>query len=485
MSKVGKNVFSLVFSKLLASVIVFVGYALLFRYFGTTKTGQYQFVLSYVTLFSIVVDFGISQLVIKKVSENTEEAKKYLGNFFAVEIILALVIYIVLGLIPVLRGYEPIVRYAILVTGFGMFLNALSIPYAAIISAYQDMHKIAVVNFFDSVINVALMLLVITLHRSIVFLCMVQMFMGIMHLVVYYFLIKKYVPRAAMLSYIPKLDFGLIKYMIITALPFGMLVSFSVVYNKIDVLILTKLTDYAQTGLYTAAYKFFDVLAFLPAVVSSSLYPFFSAEMARGNVSGVKDALAKYTRYMIGLAVPIAFGGAVLAPKLILAVGGQQFYPGFTAIQILVFASATLFIYSAANSLMINQFTKLAVYVTFANIFINSIGNFILIPHFGFRAAATMTLVSELTQAIFYFYFVRSRVGSFPFWKGFAKPIVCAAIMAIVLYPLRFHSLLITLPLGIVVYTVLIFATKFISAKDLKLIKSIISRESPVQTENA
>ncbi|MEK7076010.1 MAG: oligosaccharide flippase family protein, partial [Patescibacteria group bacterium] len=155
MSKVTRNILSLVFSRVLAAALVFVGYASMFRYLGTYASGQYQFVLSYVLLFSVVVDFGIQQLVIKKVSENKEEGKKYLGHFFAVEFVLALSIWIVLSAIAVFAGYDQLVRNGIFVAGFGMFLNALTIPHKSILSAHEDMHHIAIINFFDSVINVA------------------------------------------------------------------------------------------------------------------------------------------------------------------------------------------------------------------------------------------------------------------------------------------------------------------------------------------
>lgn len=476
--KVAKNVFTLVLSKILAAILVFLGYAALFRYLGTFSTGEYTFALSYVMLFSIVVDFGIQQLVIKKVSENLEESKKYLANFFAIEVLLALVVYTLLVGIAYLNHYDNLVFSAIVVAGFGMFLNALSIPYTAIISAHQDMHKIALVNFFDSVINVALMFSAIIFHRSIVFLATVQVFMGIMHLAVYNVMIRKYISGLNPFAHLRFVEFGLIKKMIVAALPFGALVGFSIIYNKIDVLILTALRGYAETGLYTAAYKFFDVLAFLPAVVSSSLYPFFSESIKQGNIEAVRNALAKYTKYMIGIAMPIAFGGAVLAPKLILLVAGKDFLPGYAAIEILVFASATLFIYSAVNSLMINQLTRLAVGITFINIFVNSIGNLLLIPHFGFRAAAAMTLVSELVQAFFYFYFVRSHITNFKFFGSFVKPTICAFLMAALLYLLKQHSLVLTLPLGMLSYAIFIMLSGFVKPEDLKIVRRFFNRSS-------
>lgn len=482
MSKLGTNVLSLVLSKVAAGILALIGYAAIFRYLGQVHAGEFKFALSYVMLFSVAVDFGIQELVIKKVSEAKEEAKKYLGNFFAVEFFLALFLYALLVLILRVRHIEPIVFEAVLVIGLGMFLNALTIPHTAIISAYQDMHLIAVVNFCDTLINVSVMALTILLHKGIVFLAIVQAVMGVMHWIVYSRVIRRYVPEPQLLKFLRSLDFALVKKMFLAALPFGMLVGFSIVYNKIDVIILSALRGYAETGLYTVAYQLFDFLTFFPAVVSSSLYPFFSEQMAAGNIALVRATLEKYTKYMIGVALPVAFGGAVLAPKLMSLLGGGAFISGYPALQILVFGTAILFIYSGANSLMISQLTKYAVIVTFSNIFINSIGNFLLIPHYGFKAAAVMTVVSELTQASFYFYFVRRKIGGFKFFRNFGKPLISAGLMALVLYPLRRHNLLLTLPFGAVIYALAIFGSGFITKSDIAAIKQIVLRRAPAET---
>ncbi len=475
MSKVSRNILSLVFSRVLAAALVFVGYASMFRYLGTYASGQYQFVLSYVLLFSVVVDFGIQQLVIKKVSENKEEAKKYLGHFFAVEFILALSIWIVLAAIAVWAGYDPLVRNGIFVAGFGMFLNALTIPHKSILSAHEDMHHIAVINFFDSVINVAVIFSAIFLGKSVVFLSLVQVFNGIMHILVYEYLIKRYVPKPELFNFLKALDFSLIQRMIKAALPFGMLVGFSIVYNKIDIIILTHFKGYAETGLYTAAYKFVDLLAFVPAVVSSSLYPFISSRLILNDKEVISASLEKYTRMMLALAIPLIVGGVLLAKKLIVVVGGADFFAGYVALEILVFASGILFIYAAVNSVMVNQLTKIAVKITFSNIVLNVVGNAILIPIYGLKAAAFMTVFSELVQATLYFYFVKTRIVNFKFFRYIWQPLFAALIMGVALWSFREKSLVLTIPLGLVVYFVALSVTGFVKKSDFLFISNLRS----------
>ncbi len=477
-TKVSRNILTLVISRVIAAALVFIAYAALFRYLGTYLAGQYQFVLSFVMLFSVVVDFGIQQLVIKKVSENKEEAQKYLGNFFAVELILAILIFVLLSGIAYLNHYDSAVFHAILLAGLGMVINALTIPFTAIISAHEDMHVLAVVNFFDSVINVVIIFCAIYFGKGIVFLASVQLANALMHIAVYNFLIRRYVKHTDLWHHVFNLDFGLVKRMFKLALPFGALVGFSIIYNKIDVIIITSFRGYSENGLYAAAYKFFDLVRFFPAVVSSSLYPYFSHQIAAGNLTGVKNSLEKYTKYMLAIGLPVAFGGAVLAAKLIVAVGGTEFLPATGALQWLCIASAIVFIYAPVNSLIINQLTGKAVQITFANIFINVLGNLILVPIYGFKAAAFMTVVSETAQMYLYFHFVRKQIIDFPVIKYTFKPVLAALVMAAVLYPIRDHSLVLTLPLGVVVYGLMVLMLGIINKEDFAALKRIVAAKA-------
>lgn len=476
--KVSRNIAALLTSRVLASILVALGYFSISRYLGTYMFGQQQFVLAYVMLFSVVVDFGIQQYVIKKVSENKEDGERYLGHFFATEFVLALFLWILLSAIAIDAHYDAVVRNAIIFAGFGMFLNALTIPHTSILSAHEDMQILAKVNFLDSIVNVVVMFSAIAFHFHVFYLVSVQFVNGIIHWFIYQKMIKPYVPQPRLLHYLSQLDFGLVKKMLIAALPFGMLLGFSIVYNKIDIILLRAMRGYADTGLYAAAYKFVDFLAFVPAVVSSSLFPFFSSQIKAGNRDEAKFALENYTRYMIAFGIPVALGGTLVARRLILLFGGNAYLGGAPALAILVFASGILFSYSAVNSIMINQLTKTAVKVTFANIFINVIGNLILIPRMGIKAAAIMTVVSELTQAVLYFYFVRSKIIKFSFVRSIWIPLLAGLIMCAALWHVRDMTLLLTIPLGAAVYGGALLLFRYFNRQDLDGLMRVLRRQA-------
>lgn len=497
MAHVSKNIFWLSVSRVLGLVLLFFAYTQLFRYLGPFGTGQYQFVLSLAAIFGVIIDLGISQYVTKKVAEDHTQAAKYFYNFFAAEVVLAAFVYAAMAAFVYVRGYDPAVRNATYVAGAGIFLYGLTVPFLAVLSGFQELRKVAVNNFVASLVNVFIILSAVYFHQSIVFLALNQVIASVCSLCLYYRHVKHYIPDLRLSRGFAHFDFPLLKQILRAAAPFALLVSFSTIYNRIDVVLVTKFLGYEQTGLYTTAYKVVDLTNFFPAVVSHSLYPALAALMVRKAVADVRLTLEKYLRFMVAVAVPLAVGGSLLAKQLILVLtsGDTRFLPAAPVLAILVWAIAILFVYVTANSLVISQLTKWAVVITGINVLVNIAGNVLLVPHYGIRAAAVMTVISEALQGLFYFYFIWRHITRFALLRQFIKPVLAGACMALVLWIIRAWTpfvvpleastrhlppLILNVALvggvGLAAYVCALGALRFFTADDLTFVKRLVRK---------
>ncbi len=481
MGLVFQNIFWLTASRAIALVLLFLAYTQLFRYLGPFGNGQYQFVLSYVLIFSTVVDFGVQQFITKKITEEPEKTTEYFKSFFKFEILASGFLFVLLMSIAYLKAFEAPLISAIWVTGLGMVVNGLCYPYLAVLTAKQDLKKVAIINFLNSLVNVSVIFLAIWLKKYIVFLASIQLIFGLMDWVLYRMFVKKYLSTPPT----PPLDKGgeedraldkvdklggavVILNILKSAWPFALLVGFSAIYNRIDVVIITGMLGFAQTGIYTSAYKFFDLLNFFPASVSHALFPALSGFMATGKIAEVKITLEKYLRLMIAIAVPMAVGGAILSGQLILLVAGERFLEAGKILAILIWAIAILFIYIPVNSLVISQLTKKAVVITGVNVILNIVGNIVLLPIYGIKGSAIMTVVSELVQGGFYFYLVKKNITDFAFFSLLWKPALASAIMGVMVWQVREVNLLTGVFLGVVSYTVSLYLLKFFKEINIK-----------------
>ncbi len=480
-----KNIFWLAVSRAAALVLLFFAYASLFRYLGPKAYGQYQFALSYVLIFSTVVDFGVQQFMTKKMAEDEPNTRKYFQNFIAFEVIASLALYALLIAIAYFKNFEPIVFKAVAITGLGMVANSLCYPFLSVLTARQDLKKVAFINFLNSLVNITIIFLAVAFKKYIIFLASIQLVFGILDLILYRVYVGKFLPGPLFGNFFRKSTPGLngekltffdaaaIINILKSAWPFALLVGFSAIYNRIDVIIITKLLGYTQTGLYSAAYKFFDILNFFPASVSHVLFPVLAGLMAKNLISDVKATLEKYLKLMIAAALPMAVGGMLLSKQLMLLIAGKDFEASAPVLSILIWSIAILFIYIPVNSLIISQLTKKAMVITGLNVLVNIIGNIILIPIYGILGAAIMTVVSELIQGIFYFYFVRKNIANFKFFSILWKPVLASAIMGGAIWQVREMNLVALVFVGAVVYALSLLALGFIKKEDFNIIKRL------------
>ncbi len=475
MSSPSKNIFWLSLSRIISLILLFLAYLFLTSYLGPYRYGQFQFVLSYSTLFGVMVDFGLQQYIIKKISEDKSQAKKYFHNFLVVEIVLASLLYVVMVAVAYYNNYDREVIHAIIVSGLGMTLTGLTYPFLSVVTAFYDLKKAAILNFLSSFINFLIILLTIWLHGGIVMLVTQQVVYAIVALIIYYFLIQKHIGKPEILRGLFSLDSKIVKGIIKYGPPFALLAGFATLYNRIDVVLIKHFYDYSQVGLYSAAYKIFDLLAFFPAVVAYALYPLFASLMAEKKIGEVRDIIEKYLRMMTAIALPMAVGGMLLSNQL-MGILDARFSNAAPVLSIVVWAPAVLYIYVVANSLVISQLTKWAVVITATNVLINIIGNIILLPHYGIKGAAVMTVVSETFQAIFYFYFVRTKVTNFKFFSLVWRPVLGAIVMGVVVWYFRAWPLVPAVVLGVVVYGAALLALRFFQKDDIAFVKSFLKR---------
>ncbi len=464
MQQIGRNILSLLVSRIIVIVILFFTFTRLLGYFGPDVAGQYALIGGYLTVINFFVDLGMMQLVIKKVSEHKELAEKYLSNFFGIQFCLALGFMLLLDIIAFTSHSYPIVlKNALYVTGFALLASSLSNPFMAIINAFQRMGIIAVVNFVNSLINITMMLITIYFHKSLFFISFVNLLVGVVDVIIYRYYVEKNFTKFEL-----KFDFSFWKSLFVVNIPFALLTFFSI-YNRIDQLLLPHLRSFTENGYYAAAYKFWDILAFLPAIVSASLLPFFAESLSRNNLADTKRGLEAYTKYMIAIAVPFTVGAFLLSHKLI-AFYNPEFDQGAKALGFLVAAVSVLCIYSPANALIITQRTKAAVKITGFNLLFNLIANLVFIRMYGFVAAGVITLASECVQWIGYTYVIKRDIVAFGFMKNLVKPGIAAAVMALAIKYMIHMNIFIIVAVSGAIYLGLLLVFKFFKPEDRQLL---------------
>ncbi|MEO1478302.1 MAG: flippase, partial [Bacteroidota bacterium] len=166
------------------------------------------------------------------------------------------------------------------------------------------------------------------------------------------------------------------------------------IYYNLDKVMLGFIVTTATVGLYEIGYKAFYV-AVAPGLV---LYRVFlpGLSSALGDAALMRERAAEFAAAMIAVGLPISVAGCLLAPDLIVMLGGESYRPGGTAARLLMANVAVVYLSMLFVQPLI-AWNRQRRYMTLIAVgaVVNVLLNVLLIPRFEIEGAAVATLLSE------------------------------------------------------------------------------------------
>jgi O-antigen/teichoic acid export membrane protein len=203
-------------------------------------------------------------------------------------------------------------------------------------------------------------------------------------------------------------------------------------YDRLDVILLSKLAGDYATGVYSAAYRPIATVQLLPYGVLNSLLP----TLARGNFAQAgKERLEKAMGLLLSMAFVIVLATLAFAEALVPLIFGARFAESSAALKILIWAVVLRYLNYALNTVLLaGGHERVFVVTSLACLAVNVVGNLFFIPMFSWRAAAILTIVTELALLAQNAYWVRRAVGSLPRPLGWARITLVFVILVLAMF---------------------------------------------------
>jgi O-antigen/teichoic acid export membrane protein len=142
-----------------------------------------------------------------------------------------------------------------------------------------------------------------------------------------------------------------------------------------------------------------------------ALLPVISREDQQTNAA---DRCARVMRYLYPTALLTVLGAAVLARPTVLLLLGPQYDGSAAAMTILAWATVPMFLNYAVNTLLLaGRREKVFLWTASVCLLFNLGANLYFIPRFSFRAAAVITVLTELLLFAQNMYLVKRFFGRF------------------------------------------------------------------------
>lgn len=208
---------------------------------------------------------------------------------------------------------------------------------------------------------------------------------------------------------------------------FNMYSFIGTLYDRFDVVLLSKLAGDYATGVYSVAYRAVAMTQVVGYGVLYSLLPTLS-----GSVFGEKEE-RKLERAM-GLLLAVGFllvlATVVFADPAIRLVLGARYAESAEALKMLSWVIAVRYMNYALNvGLLATGRERVFVITSLSCLAANLAGNLILIPVFGWRGAAFLTLITELILLAQNIYWIRRLIGRVPMPLGMARTSIAFTVL--------------------------------------------------------
>ncbi|HEX8101908.1 MAG TPA: polysaccharide biosynthesis C-terminal domain-containing protein, partial [Solirubrobacteraceae bacterium] len=405
-------------------------------------------------LFTVLADAGLTTILMRELAQRPERAPALVGSALALRSALGLLALAGAAIAALALPYSPTVRLGVLIAGVPLVLGVLTSAFTAVALADLRGARVAVADVAGRATALAALAAVVALDLGFYAVIATAGAGAAVTLALAARLARPLLPAA------PRGDRATARALLVAALPVGAALALNEAYFRADALIISLSRPYAELGRYALAWRVSELVSVFPGVLIVSVFPVLSRYMASGD-GRLRGALQSAFDVFVVLALGIAAGGAIVAAELARTLGGEAFAGAAAPLRVLLCAAALACVNGLLGNALIARGAQIgALWLNGAALGLNVALNVALVPPYGIQAAAWTALGCEVVLLAGTAWLVRRRLGFVPGPAVLPRALVAALAMAAVLWPLRDAPVVLTVPLGALVFGAVALATR-------------------------
>jgi PST family polysaccharide transporter len=190
----------------------------------------------------------------------------------------------------------------------------------------------------------------------------------------------------------------------------------TMVYMKVDQIMLRSMVGETEVGIYASAVKLSELWYFLPMAIANSVFPEIVRSREQMSPERYRYRLQRFYDALAALAYCVAILVSLLAPVLVPLLFGENYAGAVPILQIHVWSFVFIALgVGRGKWLVVENLTKIAMGATVLGAVTNVGINWFVIPNYGGIGAAWATMISYAIYA----YFALALVAKtrFTFWQ--------------------------------------------------------------------
>jgi O-antigen/teichoic acid export membrane protein len=456
-----------------------LAFGLTSRYLGPEEFGAYATATTWVGLVATLADLGLPVLHLRIRSLKNPVTAKELPHLHTMRLITSIGLIGIGGLVGSLLPFSPETHQGMWVVSLGYVAVSLSQYIVVVMQERLATLRAAISEVIGRVVMFAVVLLTVQANLGLGGMYAAVTAGSIAGFVMTYFLARALAPFP--------LSFDLSRWpgLLRMAAPLILLTIFQIVYFKVDTLLLSWIQGDGAVGLYSAAYKYIDVIVTFPVLFSSLVLPFVARAAEANQRALLARRFARALTAVIAGAVPLAVVLALESDRLVVLLSGPEFVTSGALLRILALAVVPLFIGNLATMTLIGYGRASTVAWLFGIAATLGVGTYALtISSFGATGAAWSTVGIEAVIGITALIAVLRKTREASLLR-MVSIVISGAACAGVLYLARTQPLAISLAAGLVVYIAALIITRGVTLEEAFEVVGFARRRVTPQTRRA
>lgn len=456
--KILKNTFSQIFSKFGTAIISIVLLNVLTNYLSIELFWLYSKVYNYLWIFAFLADLWLYTIAVREISQNEKDSSKIIWNIMTLRLILwVLILFLALWIAYFLPWYNSkLALISIFIVGIFTIFSLLNSSILSLMQANLKMEYSVISIISWKLLNVFLIILTVFLlfkkqnleSFDLPFILIIISWLSwiILNTTLNFFYARKIV------NFWFSFDYEYIKHIFKTSLPYWLALFLSMVYFKVDVIILSVLEPISKSDLSIALYslpmKIVEVVMVLWWFYLNSVLPSLTKSFEKNDYKDIKRTINISFKILLSFSM-FFFTIWILFRNYIIEIVANKGY--LTAIPynsadamvivfwvVVFYFLSLLFIYIFIASKKQSIMLKINIFITIFNI----IWNILIIPKYSFIWSWIITLISQIILFILcYIYSNKIIKFKIPFLFSFLILIISWIIFALWSYLLENYKI--------------------------------------------
>ena len=409
-------------SRLIVAALGWAGTVLIVRTLSREQWGQFSFIFGLLGLLAVFTDLGVGRVAIAGLVDAENDRPRLAGTYIVLRSLLGLLGYVMAIGFVVLAGYPSRVVAGTAIAGLVLVIATPSYAFDAIFQTTMRLRTVAIGQTLGQVAQLALTAAIAVAGGGLVLFTIPAVLFEVVAIL--------YKAAKVPPEFRPRfnIDWEHWRHLLREAGPLAVGGILASTFDRIDLVMLSKLDTFAVVGTYGIAYKFADVVHFASSALSVTALPLLVRAWP-----GDQRAFSQTFRRALVLACVV--GGLVLAEfalfskPVVTLLYGVRYSNAATATVLVVGAQVVhLFAAIAFVTLIATGRHRHYPLIAVVGVIVNVGLNLWMIPAWSFNGAAISTLITEVTITVLLAFAIRAVAGTRPLPLGaFARVALATA----------------------------------------------------------